>query len=565
MKKKLLSLVFTLLVMIPCACLITACDSEDPNKIKVTVTDNNDPGITGLIIYDATTYAENIRHEIFKWEKGDVKSSKIDKGQTGLILVQLQSGYSIGNLKLRINDELKSFELLEHALSSVCNPSWVEFTGQKDKVGIIWKITEKTVGPINLSFEGSTAKNQFTLSVAGLDDNKNGRQKIVNYQNLRFAININNKPVLPENATFEQLQSYFTENDNVINNLNYGDKVVFRVWFENKVVPFNNTRFLRPKTWYLLDAYYDVKNKESVYEIEIRNNESIEIYFADIRYADINYNEIYLDFKFVENYYRSNEELNIETILDTEKGAIYNISFFKEIDYELLMKNYTNIKLGNTQITQEQKQKIFSYDSQKLKLNCDFGNVPSIYYYLDESNPSRMMLNSNNYCLEIYFDYENMAQDQTWGKRSLRINSLFNGQKFEHNFEVSVNRFIQSIINYPVDSRLGDDIFIFKEANMCIFEGGEYKFKLTPKFIYYNDTTFDPTVDNTLFKNITITYGEQSFDVTWGLTDEINGVHGYIGNSTINGITVESFNDGIIFTCDSELIYGELEINYSLM
>ena len=75
---------------------------------------------------------------------------------------------------------------------------------------------------------------------------------------IRDAFSINGEEKLKENATFTDFVAYFAQTSNWIEDLIYGDQLIFKVWFDGGIVPFNNAELfsvyetIDGQSWYFI-------------------------------------------------------------------------------------------------------------------------------------------------------------------------------------------------------------------------------------------------------------------------------------------------------------------------
>ena len=455
MKKKLLSLVFALLVMIPCAFLLTACGGSD--TVIVSVKDPNDSGINSIEFYDIEEFNGFFSPMYFTWNEQYKEPYYVPKGNTYLVVVSLKDSYIAGSLQLYINDELHELRPLAQQLQQAGNSDYASYE-DNTSVATIFDLNGSAPSEMEISFEGGTELKRYSLqfenAVPAYDPNKDQSTiyRIANYEDLRFQVfrdSVHNdewdqtytlEPY--DYASFSALCRQFNGGSN---KLNYGDKVIFHVWFDGQKTPFNNAGLFKIKSNYadfwqdLPYVYYDGSTGKSVYMFEVDGNTELRIdWVYDNEYIDeYNYDQAYLNFEMGDKYLTKLGPLTHAEIM--ESGAVYTIDGFSQNEYELLMKDYTEIRVlayTPSYLTQAQKEEIFSYDAETQTLTCNFGKKPAISYgnpYLDENNKYSMLKNfgsedeyPNNFNLECEVDHEQMHNDQSL--KTLKFNHYYYGQ-----------------------------------------------------------------------------------------------------------------------------------------
>ena len=586
MKKKLLSFVFALLVMIPCAFLLTAC-GDDGKYLKIKIVDSNDLGVTGLRIEYADELSSSNSHGCFTWDKdNNYCDSMISKDNNYIVFIDLKPGYNMGSLTMYVNGEERNLRRLSSALQMIGNPNYIDFAYDEANVMVdLWSVKADAVNEITITFKGQTEQEKYDVKINGLESS--ARTKIVQHADLRFAIDINGNAILPENATYEQMITVLNASANYIENLVYGDIVTFKVWFDGCEIPFNNANFLSTYDvdlnhyYELSNSYYDNDGK-SVYKLEITSDERLYAFWTNPdSEADVTYDEVGLIFDINNHSFVSNETLSHTEI--AENGAVFHVSGITETEYKLLMKDYTDIYIVHKTLTQQQKQSIFSYADSTL--TCNFGNVPAItYFYENEDNKPRLSTyfdqakNPNDYKLYIEVDYDQVVNDEEFKDQCLIVSSYYDGNKFSDRFELPDKSYLST--NVPNYSELNSLVYRIDKGFIVLFLTEEESdvcistmFFTAPVLVEENEeyTSYTSSADMTKIDRITFSWEDQSFDIrVLSGEDELDGepftYYYFAGDESVFGgaVTVVYERDSIRLQSDNYQLIGELTVTYYL-
>lgn len=580
MKKKLLSLVFALLVMIPCAFLLTACGNSDRDKyMEVVVVGNDDPGIVGFYLEDADELTKYSSHSCFHWEKGeDTHGSMIPKGKNYLLMFELKPGYTYGDLHVYVNGEKRLLRKISYELEEIGNPNYVDF--QDDEIYVdLWTVTTEAVNKITVTFGGQTELEKYDVQMSHIS--AASRTSIANCEDLRFSVTVNGEEELdqgevvdglPEGATFEQFEAYFAGIDNCITNLIYGDQIIFKVWFAGRLAPFNNADLFSTYemddtgySWYnpCERSYFDPATGESVYIFNIESSESINMFWTHENetyeeYETLDYNKVSLslrleginnsDFTAIESY--TFEE--IKNKFDNEENVTFSIPNFKAINAKILQSNFVALDISYNEITNSEKTQMISYDNVTNVLTLTFNKYAYQYYlgnliFNDQgedhnlANKPRLMsfndyrVNPNEYSLRLYHDsenlYDNLNTDGNWQETPVvKLTHEYNGTEFNHDYEFEDQSHIHKTLWMEEDVQatvLNDNIMVFYGGDLV---GDGITFEMS--FDFFPTPTLDERgeyssdSDLSRFEKITVTIGETKFNIT---VEEGTGIHGDTG------------------------------------
>ena len=606
MKKKLLSFVFALLVMSPCAFLLTACGNSDRDDkyMEVIVVGNDDPGIVGVTLYDADSYSKYDTHSYFHWQKGkDSHGSMIPKGKNYLLMVEYTPGYANGNLHVYINGEQSMFRKLAYELEEIGNPNYVDF--QDDEIYVdLWKVTTESVNTITVTFGGQTELEKYDVQMSHIP--AASRTSIANYEDLRFSVTVNGEEQLDqgevvdglaEGATFEQFEAYFADIDSCIKNLIYGDQIIFKVWFAGRLAPFNNADLFSTYemddtgySWYnpCARSYFDPATGESVYIFNIESSESINMFWTRDNQTEqtINYNQVSLslsleginngDFTASESYTFE----KIKNIFDNEGNVTFSIPNFKAINAKILQSSFETLDIGYQDLTNNEKAQIISYDNVTNVLTLTFNKYAYQYYlgnliFNDQgedhnlAGKPRLMssgdyrVNPNEYSLRFYHDsenlYHNLITDGAWQTTPvIKLTHEYNGTEFNQDYEFEDQSHIHKTLWMEEDVQatvLNDSIMVFSGDDL-VRNGGitfEMSFDFFPAPTLDEDGGYSSDSDLSRFEKITVTIGEAKFNIT---VEEGTGIHTDTGeeytyyyfitdyySNSIDGLTVYDCTD----------------------
>lgn len=605
MKKKLLSFVFALLVMIPCAFLLTAC-GDDGNYMKIKIVDSHDAGVVGIRLEDADELTSTSSHGYFTWDKDwNYCDSMVPKEKNYIVFIDLKPGYAMGSLTMYVNGEERSLRPLSSALQMIGNPSYIDFA-YDDEANVmvdLWTVKADAVDEITITFKGRTELEKYDVKVSEI--NNLSRTMIQNYQDLRFAFSINGEEKLKENATFEDFSKYFSDKGYWINDLVYGDQLIFKVWFEGGIVPFNNAELfstyesIEGESWYTScrKSYFDDATGKSVYIFDIYGGEKISMFWTPDNQTEqtINYNEVSLmltleginnsDFTAIESY--TFEE--IKNIFDDEQNVTFTIPDFKAINAKILQSNFVALDISYNEITNNEKAQIINYNNTTNDLTLTF-NKYTYQYYLgnlifndqgedhDLANKPRLMsdyrVNPNEYLLRFHHDSENLYQNLItagyWqGTPVVKLTHEYNGTEFIHDYEFEDQSHIHKMLWMDEDVQatvLNDSIMVLYGDDL-VRNGGitfEMSFDFFPTPTLDENGEYSSTGDLSRFEKITVTIGETKFDITvekgTGIdpeTEEEFTYYYFVTNydDSIDGLTVYDCtdNDGNIYVHSSNV------------
>lgn len=534
MKKKILSFVFAICLIIPCAFIMTACGG---NNMKVRLLKITDPGVKSIIVYDASEHAGNRSHSYATCirEEGLDREGRLPKENEYLVIIDLEEGYDYGDLQLKVTGEeyvdIMDLDKISNLLASISNPNYVDFEDSTLK-GVLWRVGADAVDEIEVSLLGEAQKSRHTLSIS---QGESTYQDVANYQDLRLSLYVDN--VVAKNA---DLVSEFAPADflNFVNEyttgktFEYGQMITIKVWFDDSIVVFNNGSFVNvydsafgsydPIAWE--DRYYDTEMDASIYKFEIKKNTSVQLEWYDGSMNSVDYDTISLSYSDFANYYKEAENTIVHNdVLDV--NAIFEIANVTELDYEILMKNYTTVIVNyNTTLTQAQKQSMFSYDDGKLVVNA--GILLPINYnrIVGDGKRSFSDQSKNNFILEAEIDREAVFADNT--VKTVKVRQFHNGVEFSDEFEVPT---------LPEGARL--ELMLLPETetatelgnNAFAFDGMQAEY-IRLNVMYFPADASD--TNNNLIQKIVVSDGTNSFDLTFN--GEI-----FVGTSTIEGLTYE--------------------------
>lgn len=553
MKKKLLSFVFALLVMIPCAFLLTAC-GDDGNYMKIKIVDSHDAGVVGIRLEDADELTSTSSHGYFTWDKdSNYCDSMVPKEKNYIVFIDLKPGYAMGSLTMYVNGEERSLRRLSSALQMIGNQNYIDFA-YDDEANVmvdLWTVKADAVDEITITFKGRTELEKYDVKVSEI--NNISRTKIQNYQNLRFAFSINGEEKLKENATFDDFSEYFLDKGYWINDLVYGDQLIFKVWFEGGIVPFNNAELFSTyetndsESWYTScrKSYFDDATGKSVYIFDIYGGEKISMFWTPDNQTEqtINYNQVSLrltleginnsDFTATESY--TFEE--IKNKFDNEQNVTFTIQNFKAINAKILQSNFVALDVNYNKITNNEKAQIISYDNETNVLTLTFkytyqyysGNL--IFNDQDEdhdlANKPRLMSdyrdNPNEYLLRFYHDtenlYQNLITDGNWQVTPvIKLTHEYNGTEFIHDYEFEDQSHIHKMLWMEEDVQatvLNDSIMVL-DGDDLVGDGitFEMSFDFFPTPTLDENGDYSSRGDLSRFEKITVTVGETKFDIT---------------------------------------------------
>lgn len=559
MKKKLLSFVFALLVMIPCAFLLTAC-GDDGKYLKIKLVDSNDVGVAGLRIEYADELSGSSSHGCFTWDKDrNYCDSMIPKDNNYIVFIDLKPGYDMGSLTMCVNGEARSLRRLSSALQMIGNPNYIDFA-YNDEANVmvdLWSVKADAVNEITITFEGQTELEKYDVQLTSI--NLNTRKYIKNYNDLRFAFSINGEEKLKENATFDDFSAYFAQTSNWINDLTYGDQLIFKVWFEGGIVPFNNAELfslyesIDGESWYTScrKSYFDDATGKSVYIFDIYGREKINMFWTHENqtyeeYETLDYDKVSLslileginnsDFTAIESY--TFEE--IKNKFDDEQNVTFTIPDFKAINAKILQSKFVALDISYNEITNSEKAQIISYDNMTKDLTLTFNKYTYQYYlgnliFNDQgedhnlANKPRLMsfndyrVNPNEYSLRFYHDtenlYQNLITDVNWQVTPVvKLTHEYNGTEFNYNYEFEDQSHIHKTLWMEDDVQatvLNDNIMVFYGDDLV---GDGITFQMS--FDFFPTPTLDEngeyssTGDLSRFEKITVTIGETKFNIT---------------------------------------------------
>ena len=554
MKKKLLSFVFALLVMIPCAFLLTAC-GDDGNYMKIKIVDSHDAGVVGIRLEDADELTSSSSHGYFTWDKDwSYCDSMVPKEKNYIVFIDLRPGYEMGSLTMYVNGEERSLRPLSSALQMIGNQNYIDFA-YDDEANVmvdLWTVKADAVDEITITFKGRTELEKYDVKVSEI--NNLSRTKIQNYQNLRFAFSINGEEKLKENATFDDFSNYFLDKGYWINDLVYGDQLIFKVWFEGGLVPFNNAELfstyesIEGESWYTScrKSYFDDATGKSVYIFDIYGGEKISMFWTPDNQTEqtINYNEVSLmltleginnsDFTATESY--TFEE--IKNIFDDEQNVTFTIPNFKAINAKILQSNFVALDISYNEITNNEKAQIINYNNTTNDLTLTFNKYTYQYYlcnliFNDQgedhnlANKPRLMsdyrVNPNEYLLRFHHDSENLYQNLItagyWQETPvIKLTHEYNGTEFIHDYEFEDQSHIHKMLWMDEDVQatvLNDSIMVLYGDDLV---GDGITFEMS--FDFFPTPTLDErgeyssTGDLSRFEKITVTIGEAKFDIT---------------------------------------------------
>lgn len=557
MKKKLLSLVFALLVMIPCAFLLTAC-GDDGNYMKIKIVDSHDAGVVGIHLEDADELTSSSSHGYFTWDKdSNYCDSMVPKEKNYIVFIDLKPGYAMGSLTMYVNGEERSLRPLSSALQMIGNPSYIDFA-HDDEANVmvdLWTVKADAVDEITITFKGRTELEKYDVQLTSI--NLNARKYIKNYNDLRFAFSINGEEKLKENATFDDFSAYFAQTSNWINDLIYGDQLIFKVWFEGGIVPFNNAELFSlyesfdGESWYTScrKSYFDDATGKSVYIFDIYGREKINMFWTHENetyeeYETLDYDKVSLrltleginnsDFTAIESY--TFEE--IKNKFDNEQNVTFTIPNFKAINAKILQSKFVTLDISYNEITNSEKAQIISYDNEKNVLTLTFNKYTYQYYSgnlifndqgedHDLANKPRLMSdyrdNPNEYLLRFYHDtenlYQNLITDGNWQVTPvIKLAHEYNGTEFIHDYEFEDQSHIHKMLWMDEDVQatvLNDSIMVLDGGDLA---GDGITFEMS--FDFFPTPTLDENGDYSSrgdlsrFEKITVTVGETKFDIT---------------------------------------------------
>lgn len=585
MKKKILSLIFALFLLIPCAFLLTAC-GDDGKYLKIKIVDSNDVGVTGLHIEDADELSGSSSHGYFTWDKDrNYCDSMIPKEKNYIVFIELKPGYNMGSLTMYVNGEERSLRRLSSALQMIGNPNYIDFA-YDDEANVmvdLWSVKADAVNEITITFEGQTELEKYDVQLTSI--NLNARKYIKNYDDLRFAFSINGEEKLNENATFEDFSAYFAQTSNWINDLIYGDQLIFKVWFDGGIVPFNNAELFSTyesfdgDSWYnaCTKSYFDDATGKSVYIFDIYGREKINMFWTDENqtyeeYETLDYNKVSLsltleginnsDFTATESY--TFEE--IKNKFDNEENVTFSIPNFKAINAKILQSKFVALDISYNEITNSEKAQIISYDNETNVLTLTF-NKYTYQYYLGNlifddqgedhnlANKPRLMsdyrVNPNEYSLRFYHDseklYQNLITDGNWQVTPVvKLVHEYNGTEFNYNYEFEDQSHIHKTLWMEDDVQatvLNDNIMVFYGDDLV---GDGITFQMS--FDFFPTPTLDENgvysseSDLSRFEKIAVTIGETKFNIT---VEEGTDIHGDTGEEFTYYYFVTDYNNSI--------------------
>lgn len=612
MKKKILSLIFAMFLLIPCAFLLTAC-GDDGKYLKIKLVDSNDVGVAGLHIEDADELSGSSSHGYFTWDKdSNYCDSMIPKEKNYIVFIDLKPGYNMGSLTMYVNGEERSLRRLSSALQMIGNPNYLDFA-YDDEANVmvdLWSVKADAVNEITITFKGQTELEKYDVKVSEI--NNISRTMIQNYQDLRFAFSINGEEKLKENATFEDFSEYFLDKGYWIEDLIYGDQLVFKVWFEGGIVPFNNAELFSTyetndgDSWYnaCTKSYFDDATGKSVYIFDIYGGKKINMFWTRENKTEqtINYNQVSLSLRFDNYTFNADEIYTFEQIkakFDNSEYVTFNIPNFKSIDKSVI-ERYMSMEIGYGKVTSENRPLIELRDGT---LKFSFSRYAYNYYlnnliFEDEgqdhtlANKPRLLWagdyleNPNEYRVECYYKnenfYEQLTADKNWTTPIVKFSHIYDGQEFNYgNFEFEDRSNIHTNFNVSEESNAHASLF---DSNVLLLDTtkSDITFDMGFWFFPIPDENGSSTADITYFEKITISMGENSFDITVAseeIEDPDLGIFTYYyfvaGASTIPDLTIVTHEDNdaidgnsVRFTISNELCdinaNNEIKITYHL-
>lgn len=542
MKNKFFSLVIAFLLIVPCLFLVTACGG---NNMSVVIKHTTDPGVKLLTVYDGDSLTGNSTHTYVAYEasEGKDKSGQIEKGKNYVVVIELVEGYDYGDLKLKVtgddSEDTMHLDKVDNLLRSIDNQNYTDFEDSTLQ-GVVWRVGEDAVNKIEVELIGATEKIQYNLAIS---NGTRTHESVVNNEDLRMSLYIDN--VALKNA---EQQSVFTPEEFLefvdteveTKTFEYGQNAKIKVWFDGKTAPFNNRYFVTVynteyECWDSIsweDVYYDTQTGESVYNIDITKHTHIKLEWLSEYVENNDYDKVIAEMTNLEKQAEfSTNYFTHAQIEDT--GAVFTFNNFKQVEYEIIMKEYTKITLNDGYVlTQAQKEAMISYEDGVLSVNA--GKTIPIMYERDVATGKKDMFDresENKYIFEVDVDANSVLEDTN--VKTLKFKTIHNGKEFGNGYELTT---------LPEDHRLD---------TMCSFEhGGEsivrvangvdiFAFDEVPDearlgygFWYYPGDVTEARHD--LIEKVTISDGENSFDVT---VDTEDGY--FIGTSTIEGLTLE--------------------------
>lgn len=542
MKNKFFSLVIAFLLIVPCLFLVTACGK---NQMSVVVKHTTDPGVKLLTVYDgdSLTGSSTRTYVEYKASEGKDKSGKIEKGKNYVVVIELVEGYDYGDLKLKVtgdgSEDTMHLDKMDNLLRSIDNQNYTDFEDSTLQ-GVVWRVGEDAVNKIEVELIGATEKFQYNLAVS---NGTRTHESVANNEDLRMSLYIDN--VALKNA---EQQSVFTPEEFLefvdteveTKTFEYGQNAKIKVWFDGKTVPFNNRYFVTVydaeyEYWDLIgweDVYYDTQTGESVYNIDIIKHTHIKLEWLTEYVENNDYDKVIAEMTNLEKQAEfSTNYFTHAQIKDT--GAVFTFDNFKQVEYEIIMKEYTKIILNDGYVlTQPQKEAMISYEDGILSINA--GKTIPIMYERDVATGKKDMFDrasENKYVFEVDVDVNSVVEDTN--VKTLKFKTIHNGKEFGNGYQLTT---------LPEDHRLdtmcgfeygGESIVrVANSVNIFAFDEVPDEAYLEYRFWYYPGDAVEPRYD--LIEKVTISDGENSFDVTIDTEDGY-----FIGTSTIEGLTLE--------------------------
>lgn len=542
MKNKFFSLVIAFLLIVPCLFLVTACGG---NHMSVVIKHTTDPGVKLLTVYDGDSLTGNSTHTYvgYKASEGKDKSGRIEKGKNYVVVIELAEGYDYGDLKLKVtgddSEDTMHLDKMDNLLKSINNQNYTDFEDSTLQ-GVVWRVGEDAVNKIEVEFIGATEKIQYNLAVS---NGTRTHESVANNEDLRMSLYIDN--VALKNA---EQQSVFTPEEFLefvdteveTKTFEYGQNAKIKVWFDGKTVPFNNRYFVTVynaeyEYWDLIgweDVYYDTQTGESVYNIDITKHTHIKLEWLTEYVENNDYDKVTAKMTNLEKQGESSTNYFTHAqIKDT--GAVFTFDNFKQVEYDIIMKEYTNIILNDDYVlTQDQKEAMISYEDGVLSINA--GKTIPIMYERDIATGKKDMSDGeseNKYFFEVDVDANSVLEDTN--VKTLKFKTIHNGKEFGNGYQLTTlpeGHRIEARCSFEqggesiVRVANGIDIFAFDEVP------DEARFGYG--FRYYPGDVTEARHD--LIERVTISDGENSFDVTVDTEDGF-----FIGTSTIEGLTLE--------------------------
>ena len=542
MKNKFFSLVIAFLLIVPCLFLVTACGG---NRMSVVIKHTTDPGVKLLTVYDGDSLTGNSTHTYvgYKASEGKDKSGQIEKGKNYVVVIELVEGYDYGDLKLKVtgdgSEDTMHLDKMDNLLRSIDNQNYTDFEDSTLQ-GVVWRVGEDAVNKIEVEFIGATEKIQYNLAIS---NGTRTHESVANNEDLRMSLYIDNvalKNTEQQSVFTPEEFLEFVDTEVETKTFEYGQNAKIKVWFDGKTVPFNNRYFVTVynseyEYWDLIsweDAYYDTQTGESVYNIDITKHTHIKLEWLSEYVENNDYDKVIAKMTNLEKQAEfSTNYFTHAQIKDT--GAVFTFDNFKQVEYDIIMKEYTQITLNDGYVLpQAQKEAMISYEDGVLSINA--GKTIPIMYERDVATGKKDMSDGeseNKYFIEVDVDANSVLEDTN--VKTLKFKTIHNGKEFGNGYQLTTlpeGHRIEARCSFEqggesiVRVANGVEIFAFDEV--------PDEARLGYGLWYYPGDVTEARHD--LIERVTISDGENSFDVT------VDTEYGFfIGTSTIEGLTLE--------------------------